>query len=74
MAICYYEQIVDEKRDLDPLVKSKEYFEILIEQFPNTDFALDSKFKLEFDYGYFSFKRNVFRKTLFKEKKMDSCN
>jgi outer membrane protein assembly factor BamD len=48
MAICYYEQIVDEKKDLNSVVKSKEYFEIVIDQFPNTDYALDSKFKLEF--------------------------
>jgi len=47
MAICYYEQIVDEKKDLNSVVKSKEYFEIVIDQFPNTDYAQDSKFKLE---------------------------
>jgi outer membrane protein assembly factor BamD len=29
MAMCYYEQIVDEKRDLDPLVNAKEYFKFI---------------------------------------------
>jgi len=48
MAICYYEQIVDEKKDLNSVLKSKENFEILIDKFPNPDYAQDSKFKLEF--------------------------
>lgn len=47
MAICYFEQTDDEKTDLQTLLKSKELFEIIIKQYPNTDFALDSKFKLE---------------------------
>ena len=47
MAICYYEQIVDEKKDLNSVLKSKENFEIVIDKFPNTDYAQDSKFKLE---------------------------
>jgi outer membrane protein assembly factor BamD len=47
LAMCYYENIVDEKRDLEPLIKSKKEFELIITKFPNTDFALDAKFKLE---------------------------
>ena len=47
MASCYYELIVDEKKDLSPLLNSKKYFNIVIKQFPNTDFALDAKFKLD---------------------------
>ena len=48
LAMCYYENIVDEKRDLQPLLKSKKEFELIITKYPNTDFALDAKFKLEF--------------------------
>ena len=47
LAICYYDSIVDEKKDLLQLLKSKEYFEILISEFPNTDYALDAKYKIE---------------------------
>ncbi len=46
IATCYYETIVDEKKDLSPLLNSKKYFEIIIKEYPNTDFALDAKFKL----------------------------
>ena len=47
IGICYYEMIEDEKRDINPILKSKEKFELIIENYPNTDFALDSKFKLD---------------------------
>ena len=47
IAICYYESIEDEKRDTGPLIKSREKFNYLIENYPNSDFSLDAKFKLE---------------------------
>ena len=47
IGICYYEMIEDEKRDINPILKSKEKFELIIKNYPNTDFALDSKFKLD---------------------------
>ena len=47
LALCYYETIVDEKKDLEPLNKAKEKFEYVINEFPDSDFALDSKFKID---------------------------
>jgi outer membrane protein assembly factor BamD len=47
LAICHYNQIVDEKKDIGEIIKAKTYFNILIKEFPNTDFAEDAKFKLE---------------------------
>ena len=47
LAISYYEQIVDEKKDLQSIVKSKNYFNIVIDQFPNTSYASDSEFKID---------------------------
>ena len=47
IAICHYNQIVDEKKDLGEIIKAKNYFNILIDGFPNTDFAEDAAFKLE---------------------------
>ena len=46
IATCYYELIIDEKKDISPIIKSKEYFNIIIEKYPETDFALDAKYKL----------------------------
>ena len=47
MGICYYEQIVDEKKDLGPLLNAQEEFKFVIKNYPDSDFALDSKFKLD---------------------------
>ena len=47
IAMCYYETIEDEKRDTAPLIKAKNKFSIILEKYPNTDFALDSRFKLD---------------------------
>jgi len=48
LAMCYYEQIVDEKKDLGPLLNAQKEFKFVIKNYPNSDFALDSKFKLDF--------------------------
>ena len=47
LAICFYEQIVDEKKDLQSILKSKERFELLIKNYPNTEYSMDAKFKLD---------------------------
>ncbi len=47
IAMCYYETIEDEKRDTDPLIKAKNKFIFVQNEYPNTDFALDAKFKIE---------------------------
>ncbi len=47
MAICHYNLIVDEKKDLGEIISAKKYFSLLIKEFPNTEFAEDAIFKLE---------------------------
>ena len=47
LALSHYEKISDEKKDLEPLLESKKYFELIISKFPDTDFAIDSSYKLE---------------------------
>ena len=47
IAICYYEQILDEKKDLQPLLEAKEKFEFIMRTYPNTDYATDARFKLD---------------------------
>ena len=47
LGMCFYENIIDEKRDLAPLLRSKKEFEIVINNYPLTDFATDARFKIE---------------------------
>ena len=48
LAMCYYENIEDEKRDLRPLIKSKDLFKLVIDRYPESNFAIDAKFKINF--------------------------
>ena len=47
LGLCYYEQIVDEKKDLQSIVKAKKTFENLVFKYPNTEFATDAMFKID---------------------------
>jgi len=47
IAMCYYETIEDEKRDSGPLIKAKNKFNYILEKYPDTDFASDSRFKVD---------------------------
>ena len=47
LALCHYNQIVDEKKDLKEILKAQKYFNIVIKKYPNTEYAIDSGFKLE---------------------------
>ena len=47
MAICYYEQILDEKKDLQPLLKAKIKFEFIMQTYPETDYATDARYKID---------------------------
>tara|TARA_B100001250_G_scaffold314664_1_gene276884 strand:- start:258 stop:1106 length:849 start_codon:yes stop_codon:yes gene_type:complete len=48
LGLSYYEQIIDEKKDLQSIIKAKEYFEIVKKNFPKTEYALDADFKIEY--------------------------
>ncbi len=48
LALCHYDQIINEKKDFNQILQSKKYFEYIINNFSNTDYALDSKYKLDF--------------------------
>ena len=47
IAMCYFEQILDEKKDLGPLLRSQQKLLFIYENFPRTDYALDASYKLE---------------------------
>ena len=47
IAMCYYEQILDEKKDLKPLLQAREKFEFIMRTYPDTDYATDARFKID---------------------------
>ncbi len=47
LAVSYYEQIVDEKKDLESILNAKKNFESVIKNYPNTEYAMDSEFKID---------------------------
>ena len=47
LGMCYYDQIADEKKDLGSIVDAKKNFNYVINNFSNSEFALDAEFKLE---------------------------
>ena len=44
-AIIYFEQITDEKKDLEPLLLADEQIDFFVKKYPNSDYAIDLKFK-----------------------------
>ncbi len=47
LAISHYEQIVDEKKDLQSLVKAKKNFEIIKNNFSKSEYSIDASFKID---------------------------
>ena len=47
IAVIYYEQILDEKKDIEKLIFTKKAIEEFLKKYPNTDYAMDLKFKLD---------------------------
>jgi outer membrane protein assembly factor BamD len=47
LALSYYEQIVDEKKDLRSIVNAKKQFLKVIKNYPQTEYADDAAFKID---------------------------
>ena len=69
LAMCYYEKIVDEKKDLGPLLKAKEKFNFIIKNYPNSDYALDAEYKLDLIQDYMASKEMYIASHYMKKKK-----
>tara|TARA_X000000950_G_scaffold82403_1_gene103714 strand:+ start:315 stop:1148 length:834 start_codon:yes stop_codon:yes gene_type:complete len=69
LAICYYERIVDAKKDLGPLLKAQEEFNYIIKEYPNSDYALDAQFKLDLIQDYLASKEMYIASHYRKKKK-----
>ena len=48
LALCHYDQIVDEKKDLNEIIEAKKYFNIVINNYPETDYSQASRYKIEY--------------------------
>ena len=69
LAMCYYETIVDERRDLEPLLKAKRQFELILNNYPNTEYSMDAKFKLDLISDKLAAKEMYIGKHYLKKKK-----
>ena len=69
LGMVYYEKIIDEKKDLEPLVKAEEQFKFIEKNYPNTDFALDSSYKLDLIKDYLASKEMYIGVHYIKKKK-----
>ena len=47
LGLSYYEQIVDEKKDLQSIVNAKTTFRNLISKYPDSEFSIDAEFKID---------------------------
>ena len=47
MALCYYEQIIDEEKDLQSITNAKKNFKFVLNNYPETEYAIDSSFKID---------------------------
>ena len=69
LGMCYYEQIINEKKDLGPILKAKEKFNYILKKYPSTDFALDAQFKLNLINDILASKEMYIGKHYVKKKK-----
>ena len=69
LANSYYEQIVDEKKDLQSILDAKRNFMIVITNYSNTDYALDSEFKIDFINDILASKEMYIGRYYFEKKK-----
>ena len=73
LALSYYEQIVDEKKDLQSLLKAKENFLLISKNYPNTDYAIDASFKLDLINDILASKEMYIGRYYFEKKKWISA-
>ena len=69
LGMCYYEKIVDEKKDLGPLRKAQEKFNFIVKTYPNSEYALDAGYKLDLIQDYLASKEMYIASHYMKKKK-----
>jgi len=73
LGMAYYEQIVDEKKDLNSIMMAKIQFEKVVKNYPNTDYALDAQFKLDLIADILASKEVYLGRYYFQKKKWISA-
>ena len=69
LAMCYYEKIIDEKKDLGPLLKAQDKFNFIIKNYPNSDYAMDAQYKINLIQDYLASKEMYIASHYMKKKK-----
>ena len=73
MGICFFEQIVDEKKDLQSIKNAKIKFDFILREYPNTEYALDSEFKISLINDILASKEIYIGRYYFEKKKWISA-
>tara|TARA_B100000963_G_scaffold265250_1_gene233452 strand:- start:5933 stop:6781 length:849 start_codon:yes stop_codon:yes gene_type:complete len=73
LGVCYFEQIVDEKKDLQSIKNAKLKFDFVLKEYPNTEYALDAEFKLSLIDDILASKEMYIGRYYFKRKKWISA-
>lgn len=69
LAMSNFQMIVDEKKDLRPLLEAKKYFTIVETEYSNSEFAEDAKFKLKLIEDYLASKEIFLARYYIKKQK-----
>ena len=73
MGVCYFEQIVDEKKDLQSIRNAKIKFNFILKEYPNTEYALDAEFKISLINDILASKEMYIGRYYFEKKKCISA-
>ena len=73
MGVCFFEQIVDEKKDLQSIKNAKIKFNFILKEYPNTEYALDAEFKLSLINDILASKEMYIGRYYFQKKKWISA-
>ena len=73
LGICFFEQIVDEKKDLQSIKNAKIKFDFILREYPNTEYALDSEFKISLINDILASKEMYIGRYYFEKKKWISA-
>ena len=73
MGICYFEQIVDEKKDLQSIKNAKIKFDYVLKEYTNTEYALDAEFKINLINDILASKEMYIGRYYFEKKKWISA-
>ena len=69
LSVCYYEQIVDEKKDLQAIIKAKKNFQIVTKNYPDSEYAMDAEFKIDLINDILAAKEMYIARYYFNKKK-----